>query len=109
MTRPRIGKNPSVSTWNSSKCGRPIRAASKAINKLGLAYQADDQYAPAIEQFRQLIAESTRDKVTVDSLVPLAQCYLALNNTDDAKRTLLSLLNDNPNLTPDYDAYRQGS
>ncbi|MCX5661823.1 MAG: tetratricopeptide repeat protein [Planctomycetota bacterium] len=78
-----------------------------AVHRLGLAYQADGQYAAAIDLFRALRADHPRDKETIDGLVPLAQCYLAINNTDDAKRTLLSVLTDNPDLTPEYQAYRQ--
>lgn len=79
----------------------------QAVRKLGLAYQADGQHAAAIDLFRQLRADHPRDKETLDSLVPMAQCLLAVGNTDEAKRALLSVLTDNADLTPDYQAYRQ--
>ena len=44
-----------------------------ALNRLGMAYTADGQYAPAIEQFRTIVDDHPQTPESYDSLVPLAR------------------------------------
>ncbi len=78
-----------------------------ALNRLGMAYTADGQYAPAIEQFRTIVDDHPQTPESYDSLVPLARAYLASDQFDAAQRVLLHVLTDHPALTPESVQYRQ--
>ncbi len=76
---------------------------------LGLAYQASGRYEPALEHFVQLTGdEQTRTSPEAyDAMVPMAQCYAALGDTDAAKRTLLTVVEDHPAITPQSTRYQE--
>ncbi len=77
-----------------------------AIQRLGLAYQADGQYLTAMEQFSTLIENHPRSPQAYASLVPLARCHIALKEYDAAKRVLESVVVHHPTLTPESTEYR---
>lgn len=77
-----------------------------AMRHLGLAYQASGQHEAAKAQFERLIEQGGNSPQTYDSLVPLAQCYAALGDTESAKRTLRGVLQNHPAIRPDSAQYR---
>jgi tetratricopeptide (TPR) repeat protein len=77
-----------------------------AINHLGLAYQADGQYKMAYKLFEELIEKHPKSEAALASLVPMAQCMIEMGESEQAKRTLEYVLNDNKAITPEGDTYR---
>jgi len=77
-----------------------------ALRRLGLAYQASGQHEAAKEQFERLIERGRNSPDAYDSLVPLAQCYVALGDMESAKRTLRGVLENHPAIRPDSAQYR---
>ena len=78
-----------------------------AIHRLGLAFQADKQYQAAIDLFTQLVEEHARTTQAYNSLVPLAQCHVALGQIDHAERVLQHVVTDHPAITPESAPYQQ--
>lgn len=77
----------------------------EATYRLGRAYMADGQYHAASDLFRDLVENHPRGPVTYDSLVPLAQCYMAINDIDAARRVLLLVVTQHPAITPQSPQY----
>lgn len=77
-----------------------------AIHRLGLAYQADEQYLTAGEQFSTLIENHPRSPQAYASLVPLARCHIAMGEFDAAKHVLMSVVKHHPALTPQSTEYK---
>lgn len=77
-----------------------------ALVQLGLAYEADGQYQPAIERLKQAIDTQPRSPEAYASLVPLARCYVALNDFSGAKRVLTYVVQGHPTITPESAVYR---
>ncbi len=77
----------------------------QVINHLALAYQSNGQFATAADLFKQLVEEHKQTPEAYKSLVPLARCYVALGETDDAERVLLHVVTDHPAITPDSQQY----
>lgn len=79
----------------------------RATNHLANAYLADGQYQAAADLYLRLVEEHPHTLEAYESLVPLARAYMALDETDKAERTLLSVVSDHEALTPDSDQYQQ--
>lgn len=75
--------------------------------QLGQAYEADRQFEAALGQFKNIQTKQPRSPEAYASLVPMARCYIALKNNDDAERILRHVTTNHPSITPDSEAYRQ--
>jgi tetratricopeptide (TPR) repeat protein len=78
----------------------------KARFHLGQAYMADRQYETAIDLFNQLIADNPQSNWAYAALVPLARSYTSVGQNDAALRTLLSIVDGHPSITPDSETYQ---
>lgn len=78
----------------------------QAMHRLGLAFQADSRHADAAAVFRQLVEDNPTSTEAYASLVPLAQCYVRLNDDNRAKQVLLAILDGHRSITPDSAEYR---
>lgn len=79
----------------------------KARHHLALAYMADRQYQSAIGIFKDLIDENPQSNWAYESLVPMARCHTALDQTDAAVRVLLSIVDGHPGIRPESETYRE--
>jgi tetratricopeptide (TPR) repeat protein len=68
----------------------------EALLRLGQTYQALGQYDKAIARYQQDLTEFPRTPAAIGSLVPLAECFVAVGQTDKAEQTLLRLLQHAP-------------
>ncbi len=91
--------------YKAARPNDPLRL--RAIRQLGLAYQADHQYPQAIEQFRELFDSFPRSPETYASLVPMAQCYIRLQQPDAARKVLGFVLGNHEAIRPESLWYRQ--
>jgi tetratricopeptide (TPR) repeat protein len=75
---------------------------------LALAYQASGRFDAALQHFTLLIddPETRTSPEAYDALVPMAQCFLAVGDVDAARRTLLTVVEDHPAITPESAQYR---
>jgi tetratricopeptide (TPR) repeat protein len=83
--------------------GRPTSPRiPAALRRLGQSYQAIERYPEAIRQYQRNVSEFPRTPAGIASIVPLAECYMALGpqHTGDAEQTLLSLLDEPPDRPP---------
>lgn len=79
----------------------------RASKNLGKAFMAKGEYEAAVAQFLTLVREYPHAPETYDSLVPLAQAYIALGQPDKAIRNLTAVVTDHPAITPDSLQYRE--
>lgn len=79
----------------------------RASKNLGKAFMAKGEYEAAVAQFLTLVRDYPHAPETYDSLVPLAQAYIALDQPDKAIRGLTSVVTDHPAITPDSLQYRE--
>ena len=77
-----------------------------AVNRLGLAYLADNQPEAAAEKFGQLMEQNPNSEPAQASRVPLARALIAVGKLDDAQARLESVVNDDPAITPKSRHYR---
>ncbi len=87
-----------------NRVGDPKQLA--ALLQLGLAYEADGQYQPAIECFKQVIDTQPQSPEAYASLVPLARCYVSMDDFSSAKRVLNFVVQGHPTITPESVVYR---
>ncbi len=75
---------------------------------LALAYQASGRPESALQHFAALIddPETRTSPEAYDALVPMAQCYAAVGDVDGAQRTLLTVVENHPAITPESSQYR---
>ncbi|MAE66733.1 MAG: hypothetical protein CMJ18_20895 [Phycisphaeraceae bacterium] len=78
----------------------------RAVYRLGRAFQADQQYGPAITEFQKVIDAEPQSQVAIESILPLVQCLVELGEHDKAKDRLAAVLSDHPTITPDSEQYR---
>jgi tetratricopeptide (TPR) repeat protein len=81
-----------------------------ALLRLGQAYRAAGLFDRAVQTFVQNQLRYPRSLAATKSLVPLAQAYIAKGPELYAKaeEVLLSVVENNPLLTPDAEEFRQG-
>lgn len=81
-----------------------------ALLRLGRAYQASGQFDKAIHTLVQNQLRYPRSLAASKSLVPLAQAYIAKGPEmyPKAEEVLLSVVENNPLLTPDAEEFKQG-
>ncbi len=77
-----------------------------AVNHLGKAYQADGQNKVAAKLFKELIERHPKSEAAHRSLVPMAQCFIAMGELDQARRTLEHVLQTHDAITPQSETYR---
>jgi len=78
-----------IDTLSEFVSSRPTdRRYLDGLHKLGLAYQASGQYQTARDTFEQLIDRHPTTMQAYQSIVPLAECHIALDEVDEAKRWL---------------------
>lgn len=70
--------------------------APQALHRLGQTYQAVGDYGAAIERYQQALIRFPRTPAAIASLVPLADCFLALGQPDKAEQTLLRIVDHAP-------------
>lgn len=85
--------------------------APMALLRLGQTYQAGAQYEKAITWYQRNLTEFPRTPAAISSLVPLADCFLAIGDVDKAEATLLRIVTRNPDdpislITPAAGEYR---
>ena len=84
-----------------------------ALLRLGQSYQSVQEYPPAIEAYSRNLTEFPRTPPAIGSVVPLAECYLALGDEhfERAEQVLIALLHqsgdESATVTPDAQEYRQ--
>jgi TolA-binding protein len=79
---------------------------SVATFRLAQAHHAKLDYAAAAQAYEQVIADHPRSPDASRSHVPLARCYLALGQRDDAERQLEEVVAGERHLKPDALDYR---
>lgn len=79
---------------------------AEAMFRLAQARQALMEYGEAATAYELLLSDRTRSSFAARCHVPLAHCYLALNRTDDARKTLERVLTGESLLQPDANDYR---
>ncbi len=77
------------------------RRVAEAVFDLGKAQQAAGQYGEAITQYLRMTTEFSASPSANKSLVPMAQCYKALGQWDEAEKILAALLDNDEIFTPD--------
>jgi len=82
--------------------------ASDALLRLGRAYQASGLFDKAITAFQRNQFRYPKSLAASKSAVPLAQAYIAKGTDFHAKaeRTLLSVIDNNPLLTPESEEFK---
>jgi tetratricopeptide (TPR) repeat protein len=83
----------------------PRRA--EATFRLAQAHQAEFQHPDAVRYYEQLLAEHPRSPFASASHVPLARCYLALEQPSQAERQLLAVVSGERYLEPEAVDYRE--
>jgi tetratricopeptide (TPR) repeat protein len=85
------------------------KLAPDALLRLGQAYQAAGQFDQAIDAFQRNQFRHPNSLAASKSAVPLAKAYIAKGpeNYGKAETVLLSVINDNPLVTPDAEEFRQ--
>jgi tetratricopeptide (TPR) repeat protein len=85
------------------------KLAPDALLRLGQAYQASGQFDRAIDAFQRNQFRHPNSLAASHSAVPLAKAYIAKGpeNYGKAETVLLSVLNDNPLVTPEAEEFRQ--
>lgn len=84
-----------------------------ALLRLGQSYQSVQEYPNAIDAYSRNLNEFARTPPAIGSVVPLAECYLAMGEEyfEQAEQVLLDLLNqsgDDPaTVTPKAQEYRR--
>lgn len=80
----------------------------QVVYRLGRAYQADGNYDKAIGQLETLVTDHPKSPEAYDSLVPLAQCYLAKGSAywSKAEHLLTTVVSDHAALRPASTEYR---
>ena len=83
--------------------------APDALLRLGRAYQASGQFDKAIAQFQHIQFRYGKSLAASKSGVPLAQAYIAKGAEfySKAETTLIAVVENNPQLTPQAEDYRQ--
>jgi len=84
----------------------------EALRKLGDTYQAAHDYRTAIKRYQQNLIRFPRTYHASMSLVPLADCFTALDELDRAEQTLLRVIDRSPDdplspLRPDSEVYKE--
>ncbi len=79
---------------------------AEAMFRLAQAHQALMEYGEAAAAYELLLSDRTRSSFAARCHVPLARCYLALNRTDEARKTLDRVLTGESLLQPDANDYR---
>ena len=83
--------------------GRPTSPRiPAALLRLGQAYQAVHRYPEAIQRYQRNVSEFLRTPAGLASIVPLAECYMAMgpSHAAEAEQTLLSILEEPPDRPP---------
>ncbi len=80
----------------------------QVIYRLGRAYQASGQFDTAIDRLEELVTQHPKSPEAYDSLVPLAQCYLAkgADYWSKAEHLLTTVVSDHEALRPESTEYR---
>ncbi len=83
--------------------------APEALLRLGRTYQAAGLFEKAIDAFKKNQFRYSNSLAASKSAVPLSQAYVAQGPAgyENAERTLLSVVDNNPQLTPDSVEFRQ--
>jgi tetratricopeptide (TPR) repeat protein len=83
--------------------------APDALLRLGKAYQAAGHFDQAINAFQRNQFRHPNSLAASQSAVPLARAYIAKGpeNYAKAETVLLSVINDNPLITPEAEEFRQ--
>ena len=80
---------------------------ARAVFNLAKAYQAAGCYEQAITEYRRMTSEYHNSPNANKSLVPMAQCYKALGQLDDAEKVLTGILGDDAHYSPESSEYRR--
>jgi tetratricopeptide (TPR) repeat protein len=85
------------------------KLAPDALLRLGQAYQAAGQFDQAIDAFQRNQFRHPNSLAASKSAVPLAKAYIAKGPSfyGKAETTLLSVINDNPLVTPEAEEFSQ--
>ena len=85
------------------------KLAPDALLRLGQAYQAAGQFDQAIDAFQRDQFRHPNSLAASHSAIPLAKAYIAKGpeNYGKAETVLLSVINDNPLVTPEAEEFRQ--
>jgi tetratricopeptide (TPR) repeat protein len=85
------------------------KLAADALLRLGQAYQAAGQFDQAIDAFQRNEFRHPNSLAASQSAVPLAKAYIAKGPEyyGKAETVLLSVINDNPLITPEAEEFRQ--
>jgi len=78
----------------------------QAMHLLGKARMANEDYASAINLFKELQRDHPQGRWTYESLVPLARAYAATDQLAAARSVLIQTTTDHPAITPDSDIYK---
>ncbi len=78
----------------------------EAMHLLGKARMANEDYAAAINLFKELERNHPKGRWTYESLVPLARAYAATDQFAAARNVLIKTTTDHPAITPDSDVYK---
>jgi tetratricopeptide (TPR) repeat protein len=83
--------------------------APKALLRLGRAYQAAGMFDKAVAAFQRNQFRYPQSLAATESAVPLAQAYIAKGpeSYSKAESVLRSVIENNPLLTPDAEAFKQ--
>lgn len=90
----------------------PRPRMADALLRLGQTYQAAGRYGDAVVAYQRVISDYSRTPQAIASMVPLADCFVAMGPTRmrDAERVLLSVLEELPDrpavITPDAVVFR---
>ncbi len=81
----------------------------QVLYRLGRAYQAQGRFDLAIGKFEALVSQHAKSPEAYDSLVPLAQCYLAKGAAywPKAEHLLTTVVDDHEALRPESGEYRE--
>lgn len=84
------------------------KLAPDALLRLGRAYQASGQLDKAIASYQRTQFRYGKSLAASKSAVPLAQAYISLgpDSYGKAENVLKSVINDNPQITPEAEEFR---